>query len=156
MEYKCNICDRSFSSEESLNQHNSSKHTPKIEEEGKKGNITFRRYFIFIIIALIVIFSSLTVYSYSKKPGQQDDFVSCLNEKNVVVYGNDFCSYTLHQLGAFGKSKDNLNYIKCSENEELCDKKNIRITPTWEINGRFYEEVQGLDKIAGLSGCNLN
>lgn len=155
MEYRCSICDRSFDSEESLGQHNSSKHIVKIEK-GKRGNISLRKYFIVIVIGLIIIFSSLTVYSYSKKPGQQNDFVSCLNEKQVVVYGNDFCSYTLHQLGAFGKSKDNLNYVKCYDNKEICDEKNIRITPTWEINGQFYEEVQSLDRIAELSGCRIN
>lgn len=151
MAYRCDTCDRDFSSEESLNQHNSSKHP--VQE--KKGKTSFKKYFIFIIISLILVLSTLTVYSSSKKPGELDDFATCLNEAGVVVYGNDFCSYTTTQLGFFGKSRHNLNYVKCADDEALCNEKNIRTTPTWEHDGEFYVGVQGIEKLASITGCPL-
>ena len=151
MEYKCNICDRDFNSEESLNQHNSSKHS----REEKKGKTNTKKYFIFIIIGLIVILSSITIYFYMQKPGQYDDFTKCLTEKGVVVYGNDFCTYTTKQLNFFGKSKQYLNYVKCIDNGKLCDEKGIDVTPTWEIDGKMYEQTQNFETLSALSGCEI-
>jgi len=71
------------------------------------------------------------------------------------MYGNDFCQYTTKQLNLFGKSKKDLNYVKCIENKELCDSKGIKITPTWEINGSFYQQVQSFEKLSELSGCKI-
>ena len=151
MEYNCDLCKRNFNSEESMLQHNLSKH-PK---EEKKGKINLKRYAIVGIVLLIVLFSSLTIYSQSKKPGALDDFVNCLNEKGVVVYGNDFCSYTMNQLGFFGKSKKNLNYVKCFDNQKLCEDLGIKLTPTWKIGYNMYEEVKTIQRLSTLSGCVL-
>lgn len=151
MEFKCEICNKNFNSEGSLHQHNEMKHA--IKERSKKINL--KKYSIIFILALILIFSTLTVYSYIKKPGQYDDFAKCLNEADVVVYGNDFCSYTNQQLNLFGKSKQYLNYVKCIDNEKLCNDKEVDITPTWEINGKMYEQVQGFEKLSSLSGCSI-
>ena len=84
-----------------------------------------------------------------------DDFVDCLNEKGAVIYGNDYCSYTTNQLGFFGKSKEGLNYVKCVNNEELCNSKGVSITPTWEIGGKTYSGVQTFEKLSSITGCNI-
>ncbi len=151
MEFKCDSCNKNFNSEESLNQHNSIKHSG----EGKKGKVSMRKYFIMGIIILIILFSLFGVYSYMQKPGQYDDFVKCLTDKNIVVYGNDYCSYTNQQLNFFGKSKKYLNYIKCVDNEKLCDEKGVEITPTWEIDGESYSGIQSLEKLSALTGCEI-
>lgn len=151
MEFRCEECDRTFNSEESLNQHNSSKHLVK----GKKGKVNIRKYFILAIIFGIVISLTFGGYAYTKKPGAYDEFVKCLTEKGAVMYGNDYCSYTLTQIGMFRKSKKYLNYVKCADNEKLCNEKGVSITPTWEINGEILEGVQGIDKLSELSGCEI-
>jgi len=48
-----------------------------------------------------------------------------------------------------------LNYVKCIENEELCDSKGVKTTPTWEINGTMYEGVQSFEKLSEISGCSI-
>ena len=151
MEYKCDICNRNFNSEESLKQHNANKHP--IEEKKKKTSS--RKYFIFLIITLIIIFLTLAINSNAKKPSKYDDFAKCLTEKETVIYGNDFCEYTTNQMGFFGKSKKYLNYVKCIDNKELCDSKGVKVTPTWEIDGKMYPQVQTFEKLALLSGCGL-
>ena len=151
MEFRCDSCDRDFNSEDSLNQYNLAKHATN----EKKEKINSRKFLIFSIIIFIVVISSFTVYSYMKKPGGYDDFTNCLTEKGVIVYGNDFCRFTNEQLNFFGKSKENLNYIRCLDNKKLCNEKEIEITPTWEINGEMYEQVQDFEKLSFLSGCKL-
>ena len=150
MEYRCNICNKNFEEEESLKQHNLSKH---VDKKPKKRN--FKKYFIFMAIVLIIILSVLSISSYLKKPGAYDGFAKCLTEKGAVVYGNDYCSYTAKQLNFFGKSKEHLNYIKCIENEALCDSKEVKITPTWEINGKSYSGVQTFETLSGVTGCEI-
>lgn len=151
MEFKCDICDRNFNSEESLKQHNEMKH--RVEEKKRKINI--KKYIIISLFLLIIFFSILTITSYMKKPGKYDDFARCLTEKGAVIYGNDYCQYTTRQLGMFGKSSKYLNYIKCIDNEQLCNEKNVKITPTWEIKGEMYEQVQSFEKLSEMSGCKI-
>ncbi|MBI2449043.1 hypothetical protein HYV49_01980 [Candidatus Pacearchaeota archaeon] len=145
----CQICNRSFDSEEALSQHAQAKHSSPV----KKTN--FRKYAIVSLIILIGIFSVASVFSYMKKPGDYDAFAKCLAEKGAVVYGNDFCQYTAKQLNFFGNSKQYLNYVKCSENKELCDRKGIGVTPTWEINNEFYPQVQTFERLSAISGCEF-
>ncbi len=154
MEFTCGDCNRDFKSEESLNQHNLVKH-PGENKKGKTTSQGTRKYLILSIIILIIIFSSFTVYSYVKKPGQYNEFAQCLTDKNVVVYGNDYCQYTNQQLNFFGKSKEYLNYVKCADNKKLCDEKGISITPTWEIEGKMYEQIQTFEKLSLLTGCEI-
>ena len=151
MEFKCNICNRDFNSEESMKQHNEMKHPIK----ERKAKINTKKYIIFSLLILIVVFSVITINSYMKKPGKYDDFAKCLTEKGVVIYGNDYCSYTMNQLGFFGKSKKYLNYTKCIDNQRLCNEKGVKITPTWEINGEMYEQVQTFERLAVISGCEI-
>lgn len=151
MEFKCNICNRDFISEESLKQHNEMKHPVK----EKKIKVNKKKYIILSLFILIVLFSSMTIYSYAKKPGKYNDFAKCLTEKGAVIYGNDYCSYTNIQLNFFGKSKEYLNYIKCADNEKLCNEKSVKTTPTWEIDGKMYEQVQTFEKLSAITGCEI-
>ncbi len=157
MEYHCKECNKNFNSEESLNQHNSMKHNMNSEknEKSEKDKINFKKYFIITAGVVIIVLIVLSILNYTKKPGEYDDFVKCLTEKGAVIYGNDFCQYTAKQLNFFGKSEKYLNYVKCSENKELCDSKKVEVTPTWEINGEMYSQVQTFEKLAEISGCEI-
>jgi len=148
-EFECVKCSKRFTSEGSLEQHNHSKHG----QEHRKKEFDLNSCVKYSLILIIVILSVFTVYSYSQKPGKYDDFAKCLTEQGAVVYGNDYCSYTMDELGFFRKSKEHLNYVKCIDNQELCDGKGVSITPTWEIEGKMYEGVQGLNKLAEVTGC---
>jgi len=147
----CNICNKNFDSTLSLEQHNKSKH---FSEERKKKKIN-KKYFIIIGLTLAIIIFGYTLYIRGQTPGEYDNFTKCLTEKETVIYGNDFCQYTTKQLNMFGNSKKYLKYIKCVDNEKLCNDKGIKITPTWEINGEMYEQVQSFEKLVGLSGCEI-
>jgi hypothetical protein len=152
MRFECNHCSKKFTSEHGLSQHNSSVHSGNMKESGK---INFKKYVLFSMIALIFIFSSMTVYSYSQRAGEYDDFAKCLTEKGAVVYGNDFCSFTNKQLNYFGNSDKYLDYVKCTENQALCNEKGVTVTPTWEIDGSMYKSVQTFEGLATISGCEI-
>ena len=121
----------------------------------KKVKINKKKYVIFSLLILIIFFSSITFYSYEKRPGEYNDFAKCLTEKGAIIYGNDYCQYTNIQLNFFGKSKEYLNYIKCADNERLCNEKGVKTTPTWEINEKMYEQVQTFETLSSITGCKI-
>ncbi|HLC87088.1 MAG TPA: hypothetical protein VJH65_02330 [Candidatus Nanoarchaeia archaeon] len=123
--------------------------------EKKNVRINIRKYVLSFLVILIILFSSLTAYSYTQKQGEYDEFAKCLANKGAIIYGNDYCSYTNKQLNFFGKSKKYLNYIKCADNQNLCDEKGIKITPTWEIDEKFYEQIQTFETLSILTGCEI-
>lgn len=157
MEFFCTICNKKFNSKESLNQHNSMKHIIGKEQEKETGEKKGKnkKYLLFAVLIIAVALIVIGFYIRSNKAGNYDTFAKCLSEKNVIVYGNDFCQYTGKQLNMFGNSEKYLKYVKCANNKELCDNKQIKITPTWEINGKMYEGVQSIEKLAEMSGCAL-
>ncbi len=154
MAVECKFCSRKFDTAESMNQHIHAKHASSSEAKPAGGKRTKNYFIIIALIAAIAIFS-YTFYARSQGTGQYDDFAKCLTEKGAIVYGNDFCQYTAKQMNWFGKSEKLLNYVKCIENEGLCDSKGVKTTPTWEINGSMYEGVQSFEKLSEISGCGI-
>ena len=144
----CSHCQKDFDTEESLQQHVQAKHSQPVKK-------SYRKHIVGIVLLISVFLLGYSAYTFAQKPGNYDDFAKCLAEKGAVIYGNDACQYTNRQLNFFGNSKKYLNYVKCSESRELCDQKGVRSTPTWEIQGQTYPQVQTFERLATLSGCKL-
>ncbi|MBI2133847.1 hypothetical protein HYU11_04150 [Candidatus Woesearchaeota archaeon] len=130
-------------------------------EERKKDKAESNRKDIFLkaalgFVALMILFGIFLIFkSSSANAAKVDEFTKCLATKDVVIYGNEWCKYTGRQKSMFGESFKNLKYVICDEQKALCDEKQITITPTWEINGTMYRQVQTLEAISQLSGCSL-
>jgi len=107
--------------------------------------------FISIVSVIFVLIIGGIGFSYanSKKPGPLDDFAKCLTEKGAVMYGASWCQYTAAQKGMLGKSMKFIDYRDFSENPE------VKVTPTWFINGEKYERTQSLDRLAAVTGCSI-
>ena len=121
----------------------------KIHEQQIKSSKS-KYYIIAAIIGVVIL--AIAVYSvYSiNKPGAYDNFAKCLTEKGAVMYGAmDWCHFTQGQKAMFGKSFKFINY------HEFNELAGIKKTPTWVINGKWYENVQSFDKLAALTGCKV-
>lgn len=117
------------------------------EEKKRKG-----KKFLTVFIASLALFFLVVVsfaYSYFFMPGPYDGFAKCLAQKGMVVYGADSCQYTQEQRAMFGKSFKYLQY------EDFSKGPDIRITPTWVLNGEKYPKVQSFQRLSNLSGCPL-
>lgn len=102
-----------------------------------------------VIGAVILATAAYSVYSINK-PGPYDNFAKCLTEKGAAIYGAlDWCKYTQAQKAMFGNSFKYLNY------HDFNELPGIKKTPTWVINGAWYENVQSFEKLAALTGCEL-
>ena len=109
------------------------------------------KYYILasVILAAIISIAAYSVYSI-KKPGPYDNFAKCLNEKGAVMYGAmGWCHFTQGQRAMFGKSFKYINY------HEFNELQGIKKTPTWVINGQWYENVQSFEKLSALTECRI-
>ncbi|MBL7056381.1 hypothetical protein ISS07_05695 [Candidatus Woesearchaeota archaeon] len=131
------------------------KHAPKTEHKigtvkEKKSNKKLVLYSVFSLIGILIIFGSVYGYVQSTKPGIYDDFAKCLTEKGAVMYGASFCKYTHGQKGMFGNSMKHINY------QDFTEDSNIKLTPTWKIEGKYYENAQSFETLSKLTGCSIN
>ena len=93
-----------------------------------------------------------------------EDFVKCLSDKNIKMYGAYWCPHCMNNKEMFGDEGKILVdlgiYVECDSGGEnpqpdLCSEKGVEGYPTWEINNKLYSGEMSLDKITELSGCEL-
>lgn len=126
-----------------------SEHKPETVIEKPRSN---KKILIVSIISLVFVLILGSIgYSYynTQQPYILDDFAQCLTNKGAIMFGSPTCQYTSAQHGMFGSSK------KFLDSRDFTEDPNIRITPTWLINGEYYENAQSLATLADLSGCKL-
>ena len=133
-------------SQEAQEEYDQKLASHQAQEPKKTGKL---KYYIGAIAVLLFLVIAYSVYSLNK-PGPYDEFAKCLSQKGAVMYGAlDWCKFTQAQRGMFGKSFKYVNY------HEFNELPGIKKTPTWVINGQWYENVQSFDKLAALTGCKI-
>lgn len=76
-----------------------------------------------------------------------------LDSLNTRMYGAYWCSHCADQKEAFGKEAfAKIQYVECASDgqnpqEGLCDDKNVRSVPTWEINGKMFSGQHTLEEL---------
>ncbi len=108
-----------------------------------------------IFFILLILISSIILVGCSKGPGKYDSFAQCLTEKEVKMYGTEWCSHCQNQKKTFGKSFQYIDYIDCDRNKNECLKARVNSYPTWVVGGNNYPGEQSLFRLASLSGCKL-
>ena len=121
-----------------------SKGTIATKPKNNKKIIIFSAFSLIIVLILAGV--SFSFYQ-SNKPGQFDNLAKCLADKGAVMFGASFCKYTAAQKGMFGNSMKFIDYRDFTEDS------NIKITPTWLINGKYYENAQSFDRLSAITGC---
>ncbi len=117
----------------------------KLQKKQKKKKTLIIVGSIFAILILVI---SAYAAVRALTPGTWDNFAKCLTEKGAVMYGAiSWCKYTQEQAGMFGKSFKYLNY---KDHTEL---PGIKKTPTWVIDGKWYDNVQSFETLAAATGC---
>ena len=123
-------------------------HQQKMHQQSKSSKSKY--YAIAAVIGVIILATAVySIYSLNK-PSQYDSFAKCLSEKGAVMYGAmGWCKFTQAQKAMFGNSFKHINY------HEFNELHGIKKTPTWVINGVWYENAQSFEKLAALTGCRL-
>jgi len=122
--------------------------------ENKIKNV-LKNPWVYITLALTII----VVVEYkdiSAQPGQYDDFAKCLAEKELKMYGTEWCPHCKNQKALFGKSFKYIDYTDCDYEKDICNSEGITGYPTWKINGQSYPGEQTFQKFSELTGCEIN
>ncbi len=110
---------------------------------------------IIIVLASILAVAIFAFFSQTE-PVNVDEFAKCVAEKELTMYGAEWCVYCTQDKKAFGESFKYINYVECPDNIQFCIDKGINAYPTWtDKEGNKYEGAQGLAGIARITGCPL-
>lgn len=88
--------------------------------------------------------------------GELDQFAQCLAEKQITMYGAEWCPHCQNEKKGFGDSFRFVPYVECPDNPNLCLAKGIDGYPTWIFpDGKRLEGEQGIEKLSKESTCLL-
>lgn len=137
-----------------------------------------------IIVGMVTLIGTLGIYANANSPVATDSAVNSsgsgqagppvtttsgeaeialarhLTQVGAKEYGAYWCPHCHDQKQLFGKEAFALaDYVECdpegrNARAQMCIDAKIQGYPTWEINGKFYQGVQSLEKLADLSGYN--
>ncbi len=85
-------------------------------------------------------------------------FAEHLAAKNITFYGAYWCSHCQSQKSYFGAAAAaKLPYVECARDgvnsqRELCRTKDIKVFPTWVIDGKNVPGAKKLKELAAITG----
>jgi hypothetical protein len=105
-----------------------------------------------IIILVIVIFSYYIITKDNTHQDADETFAKCLGEKSTI-YIQTGCHACKTQEEMFGDNYKYLNVVDCLVEPLKCTIVDIKVTPTWIVQGKKYEGVRSIEELKNASGC---
>lgn len=106
-----------------------------------------------LYLGLAYLFGSSMSGNVISNGASMQKFVSCLKNKDVVLFGFDGNQQVEAQLGLFENYSSGIKYIDCRVNQEECA--GVIIHPSWKIEDRIVSSGLSLGTLSQLSGCKL-
>ena len=114
------------------------------------------KYLIIFVLGVAAIAVMYLLYPREKVFGTLDAFAQCLAEKNITMYGAEWCDFCKSEIKAFGGSFRFVPYVECPDEPRRCLALGVSGYPTWIFqDGRKLAGRQGLEKLSRESGCAL-
>lgn len=89
----------------------------------------------------------------------QQEFYTCLEENNVVIYGNMEEQATVLQIQLLGGGnglQDIYRDVSDEENLQEAQSRGVESVPAFYLGGNTLEGVQQIEQIEEFTGCNLD
>lgn len=102
-----------------------------------------------------MIIVGILVYKNYNQITPEEKTMRCIAEKSVL-YSKTTCVLCKQQKEILGNYIELFKIAECDETPEICLLKQIKATPTWEINGKLYSGVKSIKELADLAGCECN
>ena len=112
---------------------------------------------VLIVLGVAIAGIGFVVLRPEKQPALAlNSFAQCLAQKEVTMYGADWCPHCQNEKKLFGDSFRFVPYVECPDDPQRCLREDIQGYPTWVFpDGRRFAGEQGLEKISQESGCQL-
>ncbi len=109
------------------------------------------------IVFVVVLLAAGARFYFGAQQDLEDvtiaEFVNCLNESGVIMYGSGACEYCSMQKQMFGKEFKRLNYVDCSIKTDLCKQNQIIHYPHWQFKEDSLLGLQSFSNLAQMSYC---
>jgi hypothetical protein len=106
----------------------------------------------FCILGIIaLIYYSITRPMPTLSQEETDALASCLNQKNISLYGGLGCENCEIQKAMFGNTADSIPYIDCTAQKEAC--KTDAALPYWKINDKILPGPIPLQVLKSITKC---
>ena len=156
----CFECQKSFPSQQALEQHKKSKHNtaaPISNRENKKSSKKMMAWGIILVLILAFGYWILSAFS---GPGKYDTFAKCIADSGAKFYGAFWCTHCQDQKNLFGSSKKYLPYIECSTPDRSgqlaeCSSIGIEGYPTWIFPDNSRTNFLSLAELSRKTSCPL-
>ena len=113
------------------------------------------KIYLILIIIVILIIGVIYYIKNNNKITPEETTMKCISSK-AILYSKTDCSHCKQQKQILGEYSNLFNIIECDKQPILCSKNSITGTPTWEINGKFYQGVKSIKELSDLTGCECN
>lgn len=133
-----------------------------------------RKLFLFLLAFSVVLFGTgcdemkgdekggedLTtnvIDAVKEAPQSSEDFIQCLADAGMVVYGSRTCPACTQFAESFGGyDKIAPFYVECTVDSERCaEEMQTNYVPEIQINGVVYEGGRSHEVLAQVTGCKL-
>lgn len=115
----------------------------------KERLITIGVIVLILAAAGAIIFFKNTGFTIKDLPSEE---VARWIGEHSVLYAQAGCIHCKEQEDLFGANVRYLNIIDCLEDTQACVLEEIRVTPTWIINGQKYEGKKTIEELKELTG----
>jgi len=132
---------------------------------------TTKYYVVGVGVLHLLVLLYFNIFSNALDVGYSMDvliqFSNCLTDKGIEMYGSPKCSSCQAQKVKFKESFENIRFINCDTEPEICKLKNIEGYPTWiqfDLQVTLQDEkvelarkvgVQSLEDLSEFSMCPL-
>jgi len=125
-----------------------------------------QKYIFFIVFILLIAIPATAYFFFFQKNTEPEtanisdaaieSLAKCLADKQITMYGADWCVRCQEEKNAFGKAFKYVPYVECPDEPQACLEVDIESYPTWVFpNGRKLVGKQGILKLAEESNCPL-
>ena len=112
----------------------------------------------FVVIGAVILTAAFFIFNKKNVVAtvNLDEFAQCLADKNVTMYGTEWCVYCQKEKALFGDSFRLVPYVDCGKEPGKCTENKIENTPTWLFpDGHRLIGLQTLEKLSQESSCPL-
>ncbi|VVB77539.1 Uncharacterised protein [uncultured archaeon] len=102
-------------------------------------------------MVILVIFGINYIKGLNKVQGEPD-LMKCISEK-AIMYSQKSCPHCITQKEMLGNFTSLFTIVDCKEEPQKCSDNEIKLTPTWIIDGKKVEGVQQINQLKELTGC---
>ncbi|MFA5258719.1 MAG: hypothetical protein WC979_10135 [Candidatus Pacearchaeota archaeon] len=110
------------------------------------------KIYLTLAVIILIVIAGISYIKNTNQVTPEEETVKCIAEK-AVMYSRSDCSHCKQQKQILGVYQNLFKIVECDKETDLCIKKDITGTPTWEINGKFYPGIRSIKELSDLTGC---